>query len=495
MAAFFHRNLCKLVLIVCISSLVPLQVKAETNDNHNNPEKKIITKVIAAYGGKTLIDAKSIKLTDYNKGPWPGESEHPGIPEIWRINEELTIDFRNQRKSLLSYRVPRSDLDLEKWIFENGQGFKYDILYKKRSIESWVTYERLGASIVRSSDTMHAIRLHRELRQASYLGNEFFRGTPHHKLAVTLASGAEFTYLIDSVTGLIMKVIRRHPQVGDMTYIFSNHQRVNGVAFAADMNFFVDGELRLTSVERNAEINVTLSEPFKHFDDFTSWGEEVDSSSMIVKPISKGVYQAGKGRALNLFIEHQDYFVALGDANHLNLNFNELKKQFNTNKPIKFFVTTHHHRGNLTGLDKVLDIGAKIVASQTHLSTIRDSLPAKIDENNFILVPDRLPFSLGKLQLFDIATAHSQHYLLVYLPESKTIFAEEHYETQLKSGKPRVYKDMVLFRQILDSLPIEIERLVDGHSWRQFTLREFREYTHNFVKKQCPKAFTICAKG
>ena len=495
MTSFFRRVVCRLTLLVCISALVPFQLQAKANHEQESREQEIIAKVIEAYGGKTLVEAKSIKLTDYNKGPWPGESEHPGVPEIWRINEVLTIDFQNQRKSLLSYRVPRSDLDLEKWIFEDGETTKYDILYKKHSLESWATYDWMGGSIVRSSDTMHAIRLHRELKQAAFIGTEFYRGKVHQKLAVTFESGAEFTYYIDRDSGLIMKSIRQHPRLGNLTYVFSNHQRSSGVVFAADMNLFVGGELRLTSVERNAEVNVPLKEAFNRFDDFTPWGEEIDSSSMMAKQISKGVYQAGKGRALSLFVEHDDHFVALGDANQLKSNFEELKKLSKTNKPIKFFIATHHHRGNLAGLDKVLDMGAKIVASQAHLERIKDSLPGKTLKSNLISVPDRKPFSLGKLQLFDIATAHSQHYLLAYLAESKTILAEEHYETQFKSGKPRVYRDMVLFRQVIDSLPIDIEHLVDSHSWRRFTMDEFRKYTDNFVRKQCPQGYSICAKG
>ncbi len=458
-------------------------------------ETTIIEKVLAAYGGQALTEASSIKLIDYNKGPWPGESENPGLPEIWRINEELTIDFKRGRKSLLSYRVPRTTLDLEKWIFDGEKTIKYDIFHKKYNYLDWVTYQWLGGSIVRSSDTMQAKRLHSDLKKAVYLGDEFFRGRPQQKLAVTLQSGAQFIYFVDSESGLIRKILREHPRAGTMVYVFSNHHQVDAITYARDMDFFVDGALRLTSVKRGIELNPPLSEAFKGFDDYQPWGETIDSSQLMAKQLAKHVYQAGKGRSLTLFFEQQDHFIALGGADALMDNFSELKKLTNTHKPIKYFVVSHHHRSNLMGLGNVLELGAQLVVSQAHKETVLQSLGTNASGQNLVIVPDRKPFSLGPLTLFDIATSHSEHFLLAYLPSEKMIFAEEHYETNLKAAKPRIYRDMVIFRRALEALDINPETLVDARSWRQISMAEFRRWTDGFTEKTCPEGYAVCADG
>jgi len=455
---------------------------------------KIITKVINAYGGDRLTNAKSLKIIDHNKGPWLGESENPGLPEIWRINEELTIDFENKRKSLLSYRVPRTTIDLEKWIFDGEQGFNYDILHKKYSLQDWVTYHNLGGSVVRSIDTMHAKRLHSDLKESTYLGEEFFRGKVHQKLAVTLTTGEKFTYFIDGETGLIRKVLRSHPQF-DLVYVFSNYQKNDGLTYASDMNFFVDGELRLTSVFKGIELNPELKHAFAKFEDFKPWGETLDNSSMMSKQIGKGIYQAGKGRSKTIFIEEADHFIAIGSASELPANFEEVKKLTKVDKPLGFFVVSHHHRGNLRGLSNVLALGAKLVTAGAHQTTVAEAITEVTNEQSFVVVPDRQPFKLGSITIHDIPTAHSQHYLLVHSPENKMVISDEHYETQLKTAKPRIFKDMVIFGNALQSLNIGVESLIDIQSWRTIGIKEFTQWITDFEAKRCPTGYEICAKG
>ena len=484
-----NRNttyLC-LLLLTLTSWFFPSQASADETS-------AIIQKVLNAYGGKALTEAQSLKIIDHNKGPWPGESENPGLPEIWRINEELTIDFDKKRKSLLSYRVPRTTIDLERWIFDGERAIKYDILHQKYSYEDWVTYNNLGGSIVRSSDTMQARQLHHELKQATLAGTEYFRGKTHQKLSVTFHSGAQFTYYIDDETGLIRKIIRNHPSA-NLVYVFSNHQVADGLTYASDMNFFVDGELRLTSVERGLELNPDLKHAFSKFTNYKPWGETIDSNQMLGKHLSKGVYQAGKGRSKTVFVEQTDHFIAIGGASDLKANFEEIKELSNTDKALRYFVITHHHRGNLRGLNNALELGAKLVVAQAHRSQVVAALDRPYADQSLILVPNRAPFTLGNLQLIDIPTAHSQHYLLVYSPSNKMVIAEDHYETDLKTAKPRIYKDMVLFGNVLKSLKIEVETLVDIRSWRKFTVREFMQWVNNFSEKTCPAGYDICAKG
>ena len=458
-------------------------------------EIEIISNVIQAYGSSELVNAKSIKIVDYNKGPWPGESEHPGTPEIWRINEELVIDFEKTRKSLLSYRAPRTTLDLEKWVHDGDKTIMYDILHEKYSTENWANYQRLGGSMVRSSDTLQAKRLYNELKSAEYIGDEYYRGKVHQKLNVTLTSNAKFTYFIDKNSGLIRKILRKHPRAGEMLYIFSNHQKTNGLTFARDLNFFVNGELRLTSVERNVELNPNLADAFRSYSDFTPWGETFNYPGMHVEKLSERIYQAGKGRSLTVFVEQSDYYIAMGAANTLTENFTAIKKLTKNNKPIKYFIVTHHHNSNLIGLDNAVALGAKLVLAESHKETIIESLSSKIADDNLMLVRDREPLQIGNIKLYDIATAHSKHYLLAYIPTKKMIIAEDHYGTNLKVAKPRIYHDMVRFRKSLDKLKIDVEKLIDIRGWRQLSIDELLKWTNEFTLKKCPPGYEICANG
>ena len=480
-------SLTYLLLLFLFATVKPsITYAAQTTD--------IIKQVITAYGGKTLTHAKSIKIVDYNKGPWPGESENPDVPEIWRINEELTIDFETQRKSLLSYRVPRTTLDLEKWIFDGKQGINYDIFHQKYAIEDWVTFKNLGGSIERSSDTIHAKNLHNKLKHATYMGDEYYRGKAHYKLNVELNSGAQFTYIIDKATGLIKKALRsvRHNQ---LVYAFSNHTHRDQVAFARDMNFFVNGELRLTSLQKSIEINPDLTAAFEKPHHFQAWGAQLDNNKMQAKQLAEQIYQAGKGRNKTIFFEQADHYIAVGGASALEENLSAVTTLTKRPKPIRYFIITHHHRRNLQGLDKPLKLGAKLVTAKAHLKTINEAVAQHDKSNHILIVPDRKPFKLGNITLFDIPTAHSKHYLMVYVKNHKMVIAEEHYETHLKTAKPRIYKDMVIFANALKQLNIKVEALVDIQSWRVLDIEEFTQWVNTFELPHCPVGYTICNNG
>ncbi|MCC2616865.1 hypothetical protein LJ739_11485 [Aestuariibacter halophilus] len=458
-----------------------------------DPSQSIISKVINAYGGTALTHAKTVRITDYNKGPWPGESENPGVPELWRINEILTIDLAGQRKSLLSYRVPRTTVDLEKWLYDGEKTIKYDILHNKYTHENWASYDWLGGSMVRASDTMHALGLHNDLQHVKSLGDEYYRGKLHHRLDVTLKKGGEFVYFIDATTGLISKVQRKHPSA-ELLYVFSNHQQQQGVVFAADMNFFVNGALRLTSVHRDIEVDQPVGDAFEGFDDYSSWGETLTRPEDGIRQLGNHTYQVGEGRSMTVFYEHDNSYSASGEAADIAINFEALKRHTGRDKPLTYFIVSHHHRRNLSGLGNVLQLGAKLVVAGAHKATVLEALPSATADN-LVAVPDRQPYLLGYLTLFDIATAHSQHYLLTYVPDEKMVVADDHYETDLKSAKPRIHKDMVLFRQQLEELEIDIETLIDTRSWRTFSIDELRHWTDSFEEKRCPAGYDICASG
>lgn len=468
---------------------------ADTTRPTNVSTQTIVDKVIAAYGGDALLQADSIKVIDYNKGPWPGEGETPAIPELWRINEELTIDFAQQRKSLLSYRVPRTTIDLEKWVQQNGQTIVYDILHEKYSEQNWANFTRLGASLERSSDTLHARRLVSLKGQLDYAGDDYFRGRLQHKLTHLTDSGERYTYFVDQANGLIHKLLRHHPRAGELLYVFSNHSTDSKIAFARDMNFFVNGELRLTSVHRAIELEPDLETAFQGFDNFTPWGDTMDASELTVKAISDGVYQAGTGRALTVFIEQADHYIAMGAADALAENFAAVKKLSQQEKPLNYFVVTHHHNANVRGLDNALALGASLVVAEQHSDSILSHITVDEVDNKIISVPPRAAFTLGNLKLFDIATAHSRHYLLAYLPAAKMVLAEDHYVTDLTTAKPRIYHDMVRFADVLAELDLAVETLVDIRGWRQFSMEEFTQWTRDFTPKTCPLGYTICVNG
>ena len=84
---------------------------------------------------------------------------------------------------------------------------------------------------------------------------------------------------------------------------------------------------------------------------------------------------------------------------------------------------------------------------------------------------------------------------MAYLPESKIIYDEAHYESNLINAEPRFYYDTVIFRDALESLNLDVATFINGYSWRQFSLSEFRQFTDMVGNKTCPPGYAVCAKG
>lgn len=473
--------------LASLSALMPAQA--------GEIEDAIVAKVTQAYGGDSLMAAKSITITDYSKSPWPGQNGSPGQPDFFRDNAELTIDFEGKRKSMLSWRVSRTGKDLDIFVFDGEKGRIYDVLNAKYSGEDWLNFESLGRSVESASDTMIARTLADAQDRLAYDGDAPYHGAQHHKLKVGAGTSAEYTLYINAQTGLISKRVRQHARVGEISHIFANHQKSGGVFFAQDMNFFVGGEARKISVDRNIEINPSLADKFPDAAGYTSWGEGFDTSAMMVREVGEGVYHVGKGRSFTLFVDAGEYFIASGGQDALKASFEALQAHLATSKPLTYFILTHHHGEHLGVLADVAELGTTLVTVADHLSTAQEALPTALPEKRLSLVDDRASFGEGAVQVFDIATAHAEHYLLVYVPTAKLIFGEDHFEAPFRVGRPRVHKDMVIFRDKVQALGLDVTEYVDGHGPRALSADELNTAVDAYKDVTCPAGYRICAKG
>ncbi len=467
----------------------------EVNNKNNIIEKTIIAKVIKAYGGETLTSLKGIVLTEHNKRISSGQGENPNQPGFFRINEELTIDFERKRKSMISWRVSRTSTDLEQFIFDGKQGRIYDILNQKYSDEDWLNFASTGSAIVRRSDTMLARSLNDQNTKVSYQGDVPYMGTPHHKLDVKIGSGVEYRVFIDKSLGLISKMVRQHPRAGEISYAFANHSQSDGLTFAQDLNFTVGGQTRLMSITRDIKIPISLEESFTKPVTYSHWGELFDTSELIVNKIAPNIYHAGKGRSFTLFVDTGDYFIASGGHNDLKEKFLAVKSFENIDKPLKYMISTHHHNEHLPALKEAVELGAKIITVSDHQLAIKKQLSQENTDDVFQLISEQASFGDGAVEVYEISTMHAEKYLLVYVPAAKLVFAEDHYETQLKTAIPRVHKDMVVFRKAMEALTIDVEHLIDGHSPRQLSITEFNSATDAYQKVICPTGYLICKMG
>ena len=455
----------------------------------------VIAKISAAYDAKILTKINAITLVDYRKNIFPKQSSPTAAPELWRFNEELTIDFENKKKALVSWRVNNTNKDLEKYIADEKSGRVYDILHGKYSDDNWYNFANTGGSVERSSDTLIAKKLLSAPRTFRFIDEVQYQGQPHYQIAFKISGQSESHIYINKLSGVINKVSRTHPNLGTLTYLFSNHSKVGNITFARDMNFSVGDTLRTISTYRNIEINPNLSDKFALPLGVASWGIPIDVANMLHNKLENHVYYVGKNFSRTLFIDAGEYFISVGGNGAIKENFTHMQNHLSTKKPLKFAVLTHHHRSQLNMLEPALGLKAKIVTVASNLPAIKRKLARELDDSNFMLVNESKELLGGNLKILNIATAHADHNLVVYLEKEKILFAEDHYEILYEKGNPRSFKNIKIFANKIKGLGIDVRTLVNGSSPRVLSIDEFKNTIDTYIAPICPQGYQVCQRG
>jgi hypothetical protein len=458
-------------------------------------KEDVLAKVSAAYNAKVLTNIEAITLVDYRKNVFPKQSSPDAAPELWRFNEELTIDFENKKKALISWRVNNTNKDLEKYISDEKSGRVYDILHGKYSDDNWYDFANTGGSVERSSDTLIAKKLLMATSTFSLIDEVEYQGQPHYKIAFKISGQSESHIYINKLSGLINKVSRTHPKLGALTYLFSNHSKVGNIAFARDMSFSVGDNPRTISTYRNIEISPNVGNKFAVPPGFSSWGASIDVESMLYNKLEEDVYYVGKDSSRTLFIDAGEYFISVGGNGAIKEHFTHLQNKLSSKKPLKLAVLTHHHRRQLNMIEPALSLKAKIVTVASNLPAIKRKLARELDENNFMLVNNSEELLGGNLKVFNVATAHADQNLVVYLEKEKILFAEHHYEILYEKGNPRAFKNMVTFANKIEKLGIDVGTLVNGSSPRVLSIGEFKSTIDSYRPPICPTGYQVCQRG
>jgi glyoxylase-like metal-dependent hydrolase (beta-lactamase superfamily II) len=455
-------------------------------------EDRIISKVVQAYGAEALTKAKSITVHDKKKLLYTNQGSRPGFTEINKNNVSFTVDFENQRKSLVSWESSGRGTRLTKTVFDGGRGFVYDLYHKTYDENEHLDFTNVGASIVRTHDTLLAHLAWNSKNTAEYVGEVIHRGAFHDLLKITMPTGLELTLHIHRKSGLISRMTRINSYVGEIAYIFSNHKKTTGITHSTDLQINIAGRPEFFSTDRKIEINPLLVNVFAKPLGFEKRGESMDASKMSVRTLTNGVYFAGQGHRFSLFVDVGEYFIAAGGNGDLKARFEAVKKEVGVEKPLKYQVVTHHHSDHLEGLSGVTELGTNFITVAEHVASIQNSLPEKISKDRFVLVKDYAKYANGSIEVYNMSSTHSDQNLLIYIPKAKLMFTADHFSTDLKIGLPNADKGTVILKGEINRLNLDVEKLLGAHGARILTMSDLQRVVDNYSEAKCPEAITVC---
>lgn len=455
-------------------------------------EDALIGKVVAAYGGEKLTSATALTINDRYKVFRHGQGYKAGEVDIEINNVSLTIDFENRRKSIIDWRKISRGAFLSGYIHDGKAGHALNHSLKTHRINANANYDAVGNRVILKTDTALVRLLSDAKTEAKYGGIEMYRGIAHEKLIYKMDGGPDLTIYVNKETGLLSQMTQQSPQRGELTYAYSGHRTQDGITYASDTRFLVAGQPSIVTASRTIEINPNLDSKFDLPSNYTEPGAVIDTSEMLVKKLANGVYYVGKNFGYSVFVDAGDHFIGTGGYKGLTDRLKAVQALAGNKKPLRDHIITHHHEDHLGAVNEIAELGANFVTVDSNVKIIKDLLTHEMPDSRFVKVNDKQTFGKGKVEVFDINTAHAEQNLLYYIPSAKLVFSADHFFTDLETGLPAAHNNMVTFRNAIEALGIDVERFVSAHGVRTLTMADLREATEGYVEATCPTGVSIC---
>jgi len=459
--------------------------------------KAVVDKISKAYGSKYLKEARNLTIKESYKSTMVGQSETPDILNLRTINRTAIIDFTTNQADVTQSVEQREITFFMRRIFSNGLFYNINLVDNTYSQPVAATRQTASGFAMLLNDIGIAKLLIENIKSAKLLTETIIEAKPFHTLSVNLPNGEELVINIDQRTGFIKRTIRQHPSVGTIRTDFSNIVRGQHIAYARDTESYFGKELAMVVINREISINSQLPKDFASIHDYKERSKDLYPTEMTIRPLSDNVYLVGKAAVHSLFIVNGNEVIGGESYAGVVDRFNALKKYLAKPLLLTDLVVTHHHSDHLSGVHELANLTTNIITVPAHRQEILMRMPENFDEKRLILVDGELSFKYQTkdstaVTIFDIATAHSSHNLIMHVPEEKLIYAADYYRSSNDGEEIIGFTDLINFRKAIDKLTIQTEKFASVHGIRILTYQQLVDATDNYLKFNCQQYSYIC---
>lgn len=452
---------------------------------------KLVNDLVKAYGGSTLLEVSSLRIDDNYKALYTDQGVSAISTEVYKNNFTLLIDFKNKRKSLTSWEKKERGQRLTRQVFDGQQGRLEDLFHNTYRLNFGLNFENIGASLYRSHDTLLVYSLSNAKDTAQYLGESFYRGELHKKLSFEVIKDHPFILFINSKTDLITKMARVYPN-RRIEYIFTNHKKVDGIYYAADLQINIDGKPQIISVSREIQLNPPVNNAFALAPEMTKSPQAIDVSKMNVRELGEGVYFVGQGYTYSLFVDSGNDLLAVGGNHGLKHRYEALIQHIGVDKPLKYQVVTHHHSDHIDSMPDAAMLGANFILVSEHVNSVQNLFEQPLPATRFKTIEKRASLLNGLVEVIDMPSSHSAHNLIVHVPKAKVLFVADHFSTDLKQGLPPADKGTVILRDTVEKLALDAQFFLGAHGPRVLKRSELEIVADSYRDFPCPEGIKAC---
>jgi glyoxylase-like metal-dependent hydrolase (beta-lactamase superfamily II) len=285
-------------------------------------------------------------------------------------------------------------------------------------------------------------------------------------ITLVMEVGPALSLYFDQETHLLSRSERVLPPFGQVEYRFLDQQKVAGIPFSKTFELYVNGDPNIRIDVHSVEVNQPV-EKYAGVPEGLNHIDAIQPDELSLKEIDEGVFLVGGTGTYAMFVEMEDYVVAVGGTAGIPDRIAELRKVVK-DKPIKYGVLTHHHSDHVPGTAAYLAEGATVLTVKEHERVVRNAAGGS-EELKLEFVDGKKELNGGsrRIELHDIGpTPHSEHLVVAWLPDEGILFEADHFPLPQTGPVPPAQPVTRALAKAIDARGFEVKMIVGAHSPR-----------------------------
>ena len=456
-----------IVTVVCflspglaVADSLPLVAVTKANE--------VIDAALQAYGGADAVsNLKTVEQNSVTIGSAINQSRKPEPP--WDKNKTESMNAIEFESELFVSRNKGTGSGFEfnnETVINGENSYQLDFRAKTATSIAEPDFNTTSGPFIRVTPVLLIKQLQERRQTSHWLGEVDIDGRAHDVITLVMEVGPGLALYFDQSTHLLSRSERVLPQFGSIGYRFNKYESIDGIPFNRDLELYVNEDLILQISVKSTRINQAIS----HLAVVSDELERVVAATpneLSMNELDKGVYLIGGTGTYALFVEMDDYVVAIGGTAGIPERITELRKVV-PSKPIRYGVLTHHHNDHVLGVAAYAEEHATILTVAENESVVRAAAGDAVDlKLEFVKGSRTIGDGARRIEIHDIGpTPHVEHLLIAYLPKEGIIFEADHFPLPQTGPVPPAISNTKAFAKALAKKNFNVEKIVGAHSPR-----------------------------
>ncbi|MEM7611097.1 MAG: MBL fold metallo-hydrolase [Pseudomonadota bacterium] len=460
------------LLTLCCLAMINTASAGNLTQKNNEKTTAVIAKVVEAYGGSEVLASLDSVIVEHQTIN-VAVDQSPATEPPWARNQAAGISAIDLGDSAFATINAGEGVGFEfhnATVINGDESFQLD--YRAglaRPIES-PNFDQSSGPFVRVTPALLVHQLQNHARTAHHLGVVKHDDRKHDVIAFSMSVGPAISLYIDRETHLITHSERVIPGFGLIGYEFRDYETVDGIPFNKNFVLYQNGELAMERKNLVTKVNASIAEHLAVSPRLERTAA-LQPDPMSRQRLGEGVHLIGGSGTYGLFIEMEDHVIAVGGTGGASERIAQLREV--TDKPIRYGVLTHHHADHLFAVPDYADADIAIVTATAHKGVVTAAVGDRKAKIKTVEKRMSLSDEQRRVEVIDIGpTAHTEHLLVVWLPDERILFEADHFSMPLNGPAGPAVSGTRTFAEALIRHDLAPAIIVSAHSPRPGTMAD-----------------------